>query len=77
MAARGPGGSKPMLDADQAKKVIRLHDAEGLNWKTIGQRFGVSAMTVMNAYHRQKVAEGGPGKPETKKKPRNDQGLFC
>lgn len=53
MGSPSPGGVRAYTD-EELKKIVRLHDEEGLQFKVIAQRLGRSRGNVNERYHEEK-----------------------
>ena len=63
-----------MLDKDTVKRILHLHQVQGLEPKIIAQRFGFSTSRIHNLIRRQAASRKLQAPSATKKTQLNDIG---
>ena len=53
------------IDKEAVKRIVYLHQVQGLSFSTIGERFGISSTRTVQIFKRQQKKQQAPNvKPE-------------
>ena len=53
------------IDKEAVKRIVYLHQVQGLSFRTIGERFGISSTRAVQIFKRQQKKQQAPNvKPE-------------
>ena len=53
------------IDKEAVKRIVYLHQVQGLSFSTIGERFGISSTRAVQIFKRQQKKQQAPNvKPE-------------